>query len=148
METSIGNWYLCEGYIEEPVRVEALEAQRVLVRYLTTGRTRWLGYPRIWQACKPRALTGEVEFDTRERVVVLPAETAEQEPLRLTLAQLRARQFPHLAKPRAVERKKAQKPASAAASPDLEWSEAAGAWEAEAVVDADDEADLELDMSY
>ena len=40
METRIGDWYLCEGYIEEPVRVEALEADRVQVRYLTTGRIR------------------------------------------------------------------------------------------------------------
>lgn len=148
METSIGNWYLCEGYIEEPVRVEALEARRVLVRYLTTGRTRWLGYPRIWQACKPHALAGEIEFDARERVVVLSAETVGQEPLRLTLSQLRARQFPQLAKPRVAERRKTQKPAPAAAIPDPEWSGATGAWEDEAAIDADDEADLELDMSY
>lgn len=73
METRIGDWYLCEGYIEEPVRVEALEADRVQVRYLTTGRIRWLGYPRIWLACKPHRLPYQVEFDRQERVVVLHA---------------------------------------------------------------------------
>jgi hypothetical protein len=85
METRIGEWYLCEGYIEEPVVVEALESDRVQVRYLTTSRTRWLGYPRIWCACRPRVLPYDVEFDPHTQMVTLYPKSNAEEMLHLSL---------------------------------------------------------------
>jgi hypothetical protein len=146
METRIGEWYLCEGYIEEPVRVEALDPWRIQVRYLTTGRTRWLGYPRIWHACKPHALPYEPEFDDRNRVVVLATPGSEEEPLRLNLNQLRSRFLPNTSKPRRAEARPV--PPRAVVDDKPAWDDAVP-WEgAVEEVSDDDETDFELDMSY
>ena len=145
METRIGEWYLCEGYIEEPVVVEALESDRVQVRYLTTGRMRWLGYPRIWRACKPQALPYDVEFDPRTQMVTLYSKSDVEETEHLSLGELRSRYFPHVAKPRLVKSKKAPSVAGA-------YNNRA-AWEVDLpckseVDDSnDDEEDFALDMS-
>ncbi|HEX5514910.1 MAG TPA: hypothetical protein VFY81_10970 [Gammaproteobacteria bacterium] len=149
METRIGEWYLCEGYIEEPVVVEALESDRVQVRYLTTGRTRWLGYPRIWRACKPQALPYDVEFDPRTQMVVLYSKSDGEETEHLTLGALRSRYFPHVAKPRLVKSKKAPRVAAtydnrAAWEDDLPWKGEADDSESDS---NDDEEDFALDMS-
>ena len=142
METRIGDWYLCEGYIEEPVRVEALEADRVQVRYLTTGRIRWLGYPRIWLACKPHRLPYQVEFDRQERVVVLHAGEGGSEPQRLNLNQLRARAFPHMPRPRPT-----RQPPARVSRPRPEKPVADMLWPDYVEAEADDESDLEVDFS-
>lgn len=100
MDARVGSWYLCEAYIQEPVRIEALESDRILVTYLTTGRTRWLGYPRIWQACKPHILPGDLAFDNRSQMVVirLSDDVAAAAQL-LNLNELRALYLPHVTKP-------------------------------------------------
>lgn len=146
METRIGEWYLCEGYIEEPVKVEALDHWCIQVRYLTTGRTRWLGYPRIWEACKPHPLPYDVGFDSRNCAVLLQLPDGSDEPARLSLQQLRGRFFPHLVERRRPEPRTAPQPA--AADRQVEWAEElARETEADDPAD-DDETDLELDMSY
>lgn len=144
METRIGEWYLCEGYIEEPVRVEALEADRVQVRYLTSGRIRWLGYPRIWLACKPHPLPYQVEFDPQDRAVVLHALNGTAEPQQLSLNQLRVRFLPHVPRPRPARRS----PPIKAPRPRQEKPVADALWPDYVEADADDESGLEIDFSY
>lgn len=109
MDAHIGEWYLCEAYIEEPVRLEALEPDRVQITYLTTGRTRWLGYPRIWQACKPHALAGDLNFDDRSQMIVMrpgDSDGSATAARLLSLNELRSQHFPHLAKAPAMRLKK------------------------------------------
>lgn len=106
MDARVGSWYLCEAYIQEPVWIEALESDRILVTYLTTGRTRWLGYPRIWQACKPHVLPGELAFDNRSQMIVVRlSEDAAAAAQLLSLNELRALYLPHLANTPAPRRK-------------------------------------------
>lgn len=97
MEVRVGEWYLCEGYIDEPVQIKTVESNRIEVLYLSSGKLKWLGYPKIWQACGPHALPGELDYDPISRLVTLRAAGAEQP---LTLAQLRARHLPKSARRR------------------------------------------------
>lgn len=146
METRIGKWYLCEGYIEEPVVVEALESDKIQVRYLTTGRTRWLGYPRIWYACKPQPLAYEAEFDSSTELITLVSLEGSEEPQQFTLNQLRMRTFPHLTKPRLVKAKRSARTKKEAREEQAAWGEGA-LWETEDSNTNDDEEDFALDMS-
>lgn len=146
METRIGEWYLCEGYIEEPVVVEALESDKIQVRYLTTGRTRWLGYPRIWHACKPQPLAYEAEFDPRTQLITLSATDGSEEPQQLSLSELRARAFPRSAKVRPARARRPARPAKAAYQEREAWDEDP-LWSAESADASDDEEDFALDMS-
>lgn len=107
MNICIGEWYLCEAYIDEPVRVEALEADRIQLYYLIKGKTRWLGYPRIWQACKPQALSRDLSFDSQGQMIIMrPGDDASTAAQLLSLSELRAQRFPHLVKKPAQKAKK------------------------------------------
>jgi hypothetical protein len=148
MDAHIGEWYLCEAYIEEPVRLEALEADRIQVTYLTTGRTRWLGYPRIWQACKPHALAGDLAFDARSQMIVMrPGDNdgVATAARLLSLSELRGQHFPHLSKAPVMKLKKTGRPKVAKVK-NIGW-EAESLWdEADDAEDASsDEHDYALD---
>ena len=151
METRIGEWYLCESYIQEPVLVEALESDKILVRYLTTGRTRWLGYPRIWYACKPKPIKRDVSYDPQTQLITLTSRDGSEEPQQLGLAQLRAQLFPQAARPRLVRPRRAAQPAAGIAAgfnEPADWDKDDQVWSLDDDIDvSDDEADYALDMS-
>lgn len=93
MEVRVGQWYLCEGYIDEPVQIRTVAPGRIEVRYLSSGKLKWLGYPKIWQACKPHLLPFELQYDAASRTITLSTD-AEAPAAQLTLAQLRATYLP------------------------------------------------------
>lgn len=90
-DVQVGQWYLCEGYIDEPVRIEALEPGKVGVHYLSSGKFKWLGFPRIWLALNPRRIDGELTLDPQTRLVTLSSAGDKRQ---LGLGQLRAELFP------------------------------------------------------
>lgn len=139
METCVGKWYLCESYIEEPVLVEALESDKLQVRYLLSGKTRWLGYPRIWHACKPHPLTYKLEYDSGTQQLTVMAVDESEEPQQMSLSQLRMRLLPKTARPRLVSSRRA-----AAAS---RKTEVRAAWSDENDSASEDEEYLTFDMS-
>lgn len=130
MELRVGDWFLCESYIDEPVQIRTVDNGRIEVRYLTSGKLKWLGYPKIWRACKPHALPHEPSHDPVSGTISL------DDGRSYSLSQLRAAFLPESAKPRP---KPAPEPAPYLWTPDPEWQETADA----ADTDASDDYEYE-----
>jgi hypothetical protein len=136
MDVRVGEWYLCEGYIDEPVQIRTLAPGRIEVRYLSSGKLKWLGYPKIWQACRPHLLPFALQYDAANRAIMLSTAASDEPAHQLTLAQLRASYLPKSTKPRLKAVPTRPEPAS---QPAAEW-DADDSWSSEAA-DSDADAD-------
>ena len=126
MEVRVGEWYLCADYIDEPVQIRSVESNRIEVNYLISGKLKWLGYPKIWQACKPVAITFDLSYDPAERSISLLSVEGGEPPRKLTLAQLRSAYLPKSARrapaPAPQPKPRAARPPVPAESFSFDWS--------------------------